>query len=302
MRGLPLANPTGNDVASLHSLGNSHSSSKPLLLMSEVCMQCLGLVCRSPFYAPYDAHQLLASVADKIGITPVFGEEMLFVASKQSPSFASPDSVEAENGSFVSASEWKEMQTQGEEKSGQRFEVQTLSGTEFRRRLTQRACIPEWFSFRSVVTELQRFFKPNHERGVCVYFTGLPCSGRSSCLSRTSLLSSLFFCFLFLIFPSPSSSTPHALLLSLAGKSTLANALEASLLATRGEDRQITLLDADVVRQHLSKGLGFSREDRRSVSLQLLSSLHFKICKVASFCLWGYPSQHQRASHWILGQ
>jgi sulfate adenylyltransferase len=47
--------------------------------------------------------------------------------------------------------------------------------------------------------------------------------------------------------------------LSGAGKSTTAEVLTA-LLLERG--RQITVLDGDVVRTHLSKGLGFSREDR----------------------------------------
>jgi len=47
--------------------------------------------------------------------------------------------------------------------------------------------------------------------------------------------------------------------LSGAGKSTTANAL-AALLTSHG--RVVTLLDGDVVRTHLSKGLGFSKEDR----------------------------------------
>jgi sulfate adenylyltransferase/3'-phosphoadenosine 5'-phosphosulfate synthase len=47
--------------------------------------------------------------------------------------------------------------------------------------------------------------------------------------------------------------------LSGAGKSTIANALQAEL-ARRG--RQAELLDGDEVRTHLSKGLGFSKEDR----------------------------------------
>jgi sulfate adenylyltransferase len=47
--------------------------------------------------------------------------------------------------------------------------------------------------------------------------------------------------------------------LSGAGKSTIAEALVA-LLLERG--RQSTLLDGDVVRTHLSQGLGFSRADR----------------------------------------
>lgn len=45
-----------------------------------------------------------------------------------------------------------------------------------------------------------------------------------------------------------------------SGKSTLANALY-NLLTLRN-DRPVTLLDGDVIRRHLSKGLGFTREDR----------------------------------------
>jgi sulfate adenylyltransferase len=47
--------------------------------------------------------------------------------------------------------------------------------------------------------------------------------------------------------------------LSGAGKSTTADAL-VMLLQARG--RAVTVLDGDVVRTHLSAGLGFSREDR----------------------------------------
>jgi sulfate adenylyltransferase len=47
--------------------------------------------------------------------------------------------------------------------------------------------------------------------------------------------------------------------LSGSGKTTTADAL-VTLLQDRG--RVVTVLDGDVVRTHLSKGLGFSREDR----------------------------------------
>jgi sulfate adenylyltransferase len=53
--------------------------------------------------------------------------------------------------------------------------------------------------------------------------------------------------------------------LSGAGKSVTADAVTALLL----ERRRVTLLDGDVVRTHLSKGLGFSREDRDTNILRI---------------------------------
>ncbi len=54
--------------------------------------------------------------------------------------------------------------------------------------------------------------------------------------------------------------------LSGSGKSTTAEIL-TSMLLERG--RQVTLLDGDVVRTHLTKGLGFSREDRDTNILRI---------------------------------
>lgn len=54
--------------------------------------------------------------------------------------------------------------------------------------------------------------------------------------------------------------------LSGAGKSTIANVV-TSLLLERG--RQVTLLDGDIVRTHLSKGLGFSLDDRNTNILRI---------------------------------
>jgi sulfate adenylyltransferase len=78
---------------------------------------------------------------------------------------------------------------------------------------------PEWFMRPEPAAILAKVSLPAHERGFCVWFTGL--SG--------------------------------------AGKSTIGEIL-AILLMEHG--RQVTLLDGDVVRTHLSKGLGFSKEDR----------------------------------------
>jgi sulfate adenylyltransferase len=54
--------------------------------------------------------------------------------------------------------------------------------------------------------------------------------------------------------------------LSGAGKSTIASALIPMLLE---HGRQVTVLDGDVVRTHLSKGLGFSKEDRDTNILRI---------------------------------
>lgn len=55
--------------------------------------------------------------------------------------------------------------------------------------------------------------------------------------------------------------------LSGSGKSTVARALADELL--RADDREVTLLDGDEVRRHLSAGLGFSAEDRRTNLLRI---------------------------------
>lgn len=54
--------------------------------------------------------------------------------------------------------------------------------------------------------------------------------------------------------------------LSGAGKSTLARQVESEL---RARGHRVELLDGDVVRTHLSKGLGFSREDRDTNILRI---------------------------------
>jgi adenylyl-sulfate kinase len=54
--------------------------------------------------------------------------------------------------------------------------------------------------------------------------------------------------------------------LSGAGKSTIAAQLEQAL---HGRGRGVEVLDGDVVRTHLSKGLGFSKEDRDTNILRI---------------------------------
>ncbi|PFH31274.1 sulfate adenylyltransferase/adenylylsulfate kinase [Besnoitia besnoiti] len=172
------------------------------------------------FYGAYDAHKLLAAVAADLGIIPVFGQEMVYLGEEKG---------------YCSAEEVGETD---------KDLIRTISGSQFRKMLEQRQSIPAWFSFPEVVDELKKFYKPNHQRGLCIYFTGLPCSG----------------------------------------KSTLAQALESALLEKEEETRRITLLDADVVRQHLSRGLGFSREDR-STNVRRIGYIASEIAKHGGICL-----------------
>jgi sulfate adenylyltransferase len=96
----------------------------------------------------------------------------------------------------------------------------SISGTQVREHyLNSGRPLPSWFTRGEVADILAETYPPRHRQGVCVWFTGL--SG--------------------------------------SGKSTTAEVLTALLLE---HGRQVTVLDGDVVRTHLSKGLAFSREDR----------------------------------------
>lgn len=153
----------------------------------------------TPFYGLYEAHEFLKSIQSEIGIVPVFGRDMLYLGE--------------EHGGYV----------QEGSKIPHDVKPQQISGSKFRSMLENRNPVPEWYSFKPIVEELQTFYHKRSEQGFCLYFTGLPCSG----------------------------------------KSTLATAVEAALQERENERRQVTVLDADIIRTHLSKGLGFSREDRQ---------------------------------------
>ncbi|CEL95793.1 unnamed protein product [Vitrella brassicaformis CCMP3155] len=173
----------------------------------------------SPFYGPYEAHETLKSVQDELGIRPVFGREMVYVGE--------------EHGGYLQRSQVPEG-----------VPTQNISGTQQRHMLQSREPIPSWFSFPDVVEELHKFYLPFHERGFCCYFTGLPCSG----------------------------------------KSTLAIAVEAAISENDSERRNVTILDADIIRTHLSKGLGFLREDR-SMNVRRIGYVASEIVKHRGICL-----------------
>ena len=95
-----------------------------------------------------------------------------------------------------------------------------LSGSQIREEFLSRGRdLPDWLTRKEVAAVLADSYPPRGRRGVCLWFTGL--SG--------------------------------------SGKSTTAEIVATLLLE---EGRRTSLLDGDVIRTHLSKGLGFSRADR----------------------------------------
>lgn len=155
----------------------------------------------NPFFGPYEAQMMLTQYADEIGVQPVEFKEFVYLL----------DEERYEESSKVP----------------EKAKIFSISGTQAREEyLAKGKILPEWFTRIETAEILQQMYPPKHEQGICLWFTGL--SG--------------------------------------SGKSTTAEIL-TSLLLERG--RQVTLLDGDVVRTHLSKGLGFSRDDRDTNILRI---------------------------------
>lgn len=154
-----------------------------------------------PFYGPYDAQELVQKFSAETGVKMVPFEELLYL----------PDEDRYEEVSKI--------------KEGTR--TMNISGTQVREEyLGKGKLLPAWFTRPETAEILADAYPPRHKQGLCLWFTGLSGSGKST---TASVLSELL--------------------------------LEAG--------RQVTELDGDVVRTHLSKGLGFSREDRDTNILRI---------------------------------
>jgi sulfate adenylyltransferase len=154
-----------------------------------------------PFYGPYEAQTMMDQYRDEIGVTAVKFDELVYLEDQDR---------------YVSR----------EEAPKDAKEVY-ISGTQVREEyLANGKELPSWFTRKETADILRESYPPRYKQGLCIWFTGL--SG--------------------------------------SGKSTIANALTPMLLE-RG--RQATTLDGDVVRTHLSKGLGFSKEDRDTNILRI---------------------------------
>lgn len=154
-----------------------------------------------PFYGPYDAQEMVEKYQDETGVSGVFFNELVYIA-KDDIYVAKEDAPDDAEAKFI-------------------------SGTQVREEyLNKGKELPGWFTRQETAEILRDSYPPLHKQGLCIWFTGL--SG--------------------------------------SGKSTIAEALSPMLLE-RG--REATTLDGDVVRTHLSKGLGFSKEDRDTNILRI---------------------------------
>jgi sulfate adenylyltransferase len=154
-----------------------------------------------PFYGPYDAQHLLEQFGKELGVTMVPFKELVYLPHEDR--YIEADKV-PNSAQFLS-----------------------LSGTRVRHEyLDAGKSLPEWFTRSEVAAILAKAYPPRHQKGFCIWFTGL--SG--------------------------------------AGKTSIAEVLTEKL-AELG--RQVTVLDGDVVRTHLSKGLSFSKEDRDTNILRI---------------------------------
>ena len=82
--------------------------------------------------------------------------------------------------------------------------------------------------------------------------------------------------------------------LSGAGKSTLSEAIEERLKA-RG--RNVEILDGDSVRTHLSKGLGFSREDR-DTNIKRIAFVCGLLTRNGVICISAAIAPYREARQW----
>lgn len=106
------------------------------------------------FYGPFDAIELAQKHAEEIGIEIVSAGFLSYVKNLDKyleSSEITPD-----------------------------MDVLNISGTELRERLADGRELPEWFTYPEVAEELRKTYRPRHEQGLTVFFTGLSGSGKST--------------------------------------------------------------------------------------------------------------------------
>ena len=96
--------------------------------------------------------------------------------------------------------------------------------------------------------------------------------------------------------PQPSNGGRTVFLtgFSGSGKSTIARALVDRLV----EQRSVTLLDGDVVRTHLSRGLGFSREDR-DINIRRIGWVAAEVTKHGGVAVCAPIAPYDETRRWV---
>jgi sulfate adenylyltransferase len=108
-----------------------------------------------PFYGANDARELVERHADELGIKAVPFTELVYL----------PDLDVFEERAKVSAGTL----------------VAAISGTEVREKYLDRGVsLPSWYTRPEVAAILAETFPARHHQGVCVWFTGLSCAGKST--------------------------------------------------------------------------------------------------------------------------
>jgi adenylyl-sulfate kinase len=82
--------------------------------------------------------------------------------------------------------------------------------------------------------------------------------------------------------------------LSGSGKSTLSDIIEQRL---KGRGRNVEVLDGDIVRTHLSKGLGFSREDR-DTNIKRIAFVCGLLTRNGVICISAAIAPYSEAREW----
>ncbi|MGC9452344.1 MAG: bifunctional sulfate adenylyltransferase/adenylylsulfate kinase [Oceanipulchritudo sp.] len=107
-----------------------------------------------PYYGPYEAQELYQKHEEEMDISLVPFQQMVYVEDL---------------AQYVPV-----------DKTTPDMRIKTITGSEFRRRLSEGLEIPDWFSYPEIIEELRKMYPPRHKQGLTIFFTGLSGSGKST--------------------------------------------------------------------------------------------------------------------------
>jgi sulfate adenylyltransferase len=175
------------------------------------------------FYNPHAAQELVGKYSQELGVTMLPGPERYERESRMS---------HAPGKSLVA------LTPDNQRSLGHRHNGRNFTG---------------WDSHPEIAEILAEIHLPRHRQGICIWFTGL--SG--------------------------------------SGKSTTAEILTWLLLE---HGRRVIVLDGDVVRTHLSKGLGFSKEDR-DTNVRRIGFVASELVRLGGVVICAVVSPYRAARH-----